>query len=140
MAADKSGNVELAIYSFNKALALNPNDDFVKSRLGILIEKRVNTKVAKTEKPTKEKDENEFQALDKMDKKTNNFVALLAVKYPQGMTEKTYQEGNKKITKRIIVKGNLGAEYMKIEHSWGGVYYFKNGDVITEYVWQKEAK
>lgn len=140
MAADKSGNVELAIYFFNKALAFNPNDDFIKSRLGTLKEKRANTKVAKTENPTEEKDENEFQALDKMDKKTNNFVALLAVKYPQGMTEKTYQEGNKKITKRIIVKGNLGAEYMKIEHSWGGVYYFKNGDVITEYVWQKEAK
>ena len=140
MAADKSGNVELAIYSFNKALALNPNDDFIKSRLGTLKEKRANTKVAKTENPTEGKDENEFQALDKMDKKTNNFVALLAVKYPQGMTEKTYQEGNKKITKRIIVKGNLGAEYMKIEHSWGGVYYFKNGDVITEYVWQKEAE
>ena len=137
MEADQAGKTESAIFYFNKALVIEPEDSFIQNRLRTL---KSGKSKSTAEKPSKKKNNNEFQALDEMDKKSDNFVALLAIKYPQGMTEKTYQEGNKKVTKRIVVRGNVGSEYMRVEHSWGGVYYFKNGDAITEYVWQKEAK
>ncbi|MBD80162.1 MAG: hypothetical protein CL840_14710 [Crocinitomicaceae bacterium] len=63
----------------------------------------------------------------------------LAKKYPQGLTEETYTEGSKTIVRRIIVDGDIGVEYKKIIHNWGGVYYFKNGNAVNHFVWQKEA-
>ncbi|MBD80163.1 MAG: hypothetical protein CL840_14715 [Crocinitomicaceae bacterium] len=138
MEADQAGNKESAIYFFKKAVAINPNDQAVNSRLRTL--QKGDPAAAANASPKTVSTENEFQELDKLDKKSDNFVALLATKYPQGMTEKTYKEKNKTVTKRIVVKGNLGTEYMKVEHAWGGVYYFKNGEATTKYVWQKEAK
>lgn len=67
------------------------------------------------------------------------FCAELAKKYPQGLTEETYEEGGKKVTKRVIVDGSIGVEFKKVVHNWGGVYYFKNGSPTTNFTWQKEA-
>lgn len=59
--------------------------------------------------------------------------------YPSGITETITEEGNKKITTRIVVKDGKGDEYKKVEHNWGGIFYFKNGDAVTERVWDQEA-
>lgn len=64
----------------------------------------------------------------------------LAQKYPSGITEEEYKEGNKSITKRIVVRGGKGNEYKRVEHSWGGVFYFKNGEAITDRVWKSETE
>ena len=69
----------------------------------------------------------------------NGYSNELAKKYPQGLTEETYTEGSKTIVKRVIVEGEVGIEYKKITHNWGGVYYFKNGTPVNHFVWQKEA-
>ncbi|MCH2214001.1 MAG: hypothetical protein MK086_02410 [Flavobacteriales bacterium] len=59
--------------------------------------------------------------------------------YPSGVTETVSEEGNKTITTRIVVKKGSGDEYKKVEHNWGGVFFFKNGVAVTERVWDQEA-
>lgn len=64
----------------------------------------------------------------------------LGSQYPTGVTEEVTKEGNKTITKRIVVANNLGNEYKKVVHDWGGVFYFKNGEAVTERVWIQETE
>jgi len=64
----------------------------------------------------------------------------LAQKYPKGITEEISTEGNKTITKRIVVSGETGNEYKKVVHNWGGVFFFKNGESVTERVWNQETQ
>ena len=63
----------------------------------------------------------------------------LAREYPDGVSEKIFEEGNRVITHRIVVKDGLGNEYRKVKHGWGGVFYFKNGVSISERVWIQET-
>jgi len=69
-----------------------------------------------------------------------DFQKELGEKFPNGTTEEIYTEGNKTITKRIVVLNNLGNEYKKVVHNWGGVFYFKNGEAVTERVWIQETE
>jgi hypothetical protein len=64
----------------------------------------------------------------------------LAQKYPNGVTETVTTEGNKVITQRVIVKDGKGDEFRKVEHSWGGVFFFKNGEAVPERVWKQETE
>ncbi len=68
------------------------------------------------------------------------FVHDLASKYPEGLTVEYESFDRKEIEVRVLIEGNLGAEYKKVSHAWGGRYYFKNGKASSAYVWQKEAK
>lgn len=63
----------------------------------------------------------------------------LASKYPDGVTEEQFKEGNRSITKRVVVKDGVGDEYRKVVHGWGGVFYFKNGESISERAWNQET-
>ena len=63
----------------------------------------------------------------------------LAENYPPGITERVYQDGSRKVTSRVVVKDGKGNEYKKVEHGWGGRFYFKNGSPISEGTWQQEA-
>ncbi len=68
------------------------------------------------------------------------YTSELAKKYPEGITEEITQESNRKIIRRIVVRGNEANDYLKISYSWG-TYYFKNGDIsISENVWNAETK
>lgn len=73
-------------------------------------------------------------------KQTTDFRIQVAQQYPDGFTEEIYEKGNRKITKRVLVKNNLGDEYLKVVHPWGGEFYFKNGEPITQFIWQKETE
>jgi hypothetical protein len=64
----------------------------------------------------------------------------LGAKYPTGVTERTYTEGNRTITERIVVRDGRGDEYRKVVHAWGGKFYFKNGEAIPERVWVQETE
>jgi len=64
----------------------------------------------------------------------------IATNYQDGFTEEVYQKANRKITKRVLVKNGLGDEYQKVEHAWGGKFYFKNGEPITQFIWEKETE
>ena len=71
---------------------------------------------------------------------TEDFRKELGEKFPNGTTEEMYTEGNKTITKRIVVLDNIGNEYKKVVHNWGGVFFFKNGEAVTERVWIQETE
>ena len=64
----------------------------------------------------------------------------LAAEYSDGVTEEIFTEGNRTITKRIVVMDGKGDEYRMVKHGWGGVFYFKNGTSITERVWKAETE
>lgn len=70
----------------------------------------------------------------------DDFQKELGSKFPNGITETTSKEGNKTITKRIVVTEGKGNEYKKVTHNWGGVFYFKNGIAVTERVWKQETE
>ena len=63
----------------------------------------------------------------------------LAQEYPPGVTEESYTEGNKVIIRRVVVNGNRGDEYSKVIAKWG-IFYFKNGQSITEAIWTRETE
>ena len=63
----------------------------------------------------------------------------LAQEYPEGVTEESYTEGNKVIIKRIVVNGNRADEYSKVIARWG-IFYFKNGQSISEDLWRSETE
>jgi len=71
---------------------------------------------------------------------TDDLREELGQKYPDGITEETTTEGNKTIIKRVVVSNNLGNEYKRVIHNWGGVFYFKNGEAVTERVWTEETE
>lgn len=87
----------------------------------------------KLEYPTTEKAE-------KVDKSSPEFRQQLAKEYEEGITETTYRKGNRVVTKRVVVKGEYGDEYLKVKHDWGGLYYFKNGQPIKAFIWDKETE
>ncbi|NNC82183.1 MAG: hypothetical protein HKN79_01290, partial [Flavobacteriales bacterium] len=95
----------------------------------------------KTEPSRTEKVSTKHQLLDQVDedRSIEEVQQELAESYPDGVTEETFSEGNRTITKRIVVKDGLGNEYRKVKHGWGGVFYFKNGTSITERVWNQET-
>lgn len=73
-------------------------------------------------------------------KNTENYRKYLATIYPEGWTEEEYEEGKKKVTKRVIVEGKSGDEYLKVLHHYGATYYFKNGVSISYATWIAESK
>jgi hypothetical protein len=64
----------------------------------------------------------------------------LAKQYSEGITQRSYDEGTRKVTEHIVVKNGLGNEYKRVEHAWGGKFYFKNGSSISERVWIEETR
>lgn len=59
--------------------------------------------------------------------------------YPEGITEEIIEEGNKIMTKRVVVRQGKGDEYLKVQYNWGGTYYFKNSKSVSDSVWLTEA-
>ncbi|MFQ5334792.1 MAG: hypothetical protein ACE5DN_01825 [Flavobacteriales bacterium] len=74
------------------------------------------------------------------DKQSVAFQQQLAKKYPQGITEERYKEGNISYIRRIVVEGPKGTEYLEAIHQWGGRFFFKNGEAITERLWILETE
>lgn len=113
----KAKNYELAKSSYLNAASLKPKEETPASKI-----KEVDALIEK--------------------EKQSQYTNELAKKYPQGVTEEVSKEGNAKITKRIVVKGNTGDMYVKKETSFGAVYYFKNEATITEaeYIKNTEGK
>lgn len=131
------GNIKEAKFFFNKALALKEDDTYVRQELAAMEKMPEQEKVVVEDRNAEFADHSD---LNKMDKKSEAYHTELAKRYPQGATTRSYKEGNKNITKTIIVKGEIGTEYTRIQYSWGGVYYFRNGEAISKILWEKDTK
>ena len=68
------------------------------------------------------------------------YLSELAQKYPEGITTENHT-GQGKTIKRIIVNRNgIANEFREVKHSWGGIYYFKNGQSIVQSSFYLETK
>lgn len=54
----------------------------------------------------------------------------------EGVTENSYKLGNKMVTERIVKIGNKVDKYKKVV-SKSAIYYFRNGQSITEVTWRQ---
>ena len=81
----------------------------------------------------------EPEVVEKPFKNSDNYRKYLATIYPIGWTEEMESKGNKEITKRILVQGNSGDEYMRVVHPYA-TYYFKNGVSISYATWVAESE
>ncbi|MBN8697902.1 MAG: carboxypeptidase regulatory-like domain-containing protein [Bacteroidetes bacterium] len=106
-------NFDKAKQAFNEALTIKPNDELPKSKL---------------------------KEIDVMIANADAFKNDLAKKYPVGVTEEVVKEGNTKVTRRIVVTGYKGVLYEKKETNFGAVYFFKDGNAITEQIYNSETK
>jgi tetratricopeptide (TPR) repeat protein len=68
------------------------------------------------------------------------FQNELGKRYPVGVTEEVDEHPRKTITRRIVVKNEIGREFMRIRHNWGGTYYFKDGEATSPFIWQLETR
>jgi hypothetical protein len=68
----------------------------------------------------------------------------LALIFPQGVTQKVYQKKNEYgeitsiTTRRVVVVGNKGDDYIH-KKTKAGNFYFKNGKSISEGTWDLET-
>jgi tetratricopeptide (TPR) repeat protein len=69
-----------------------------------------------------------------------NYLNQLSGEYPRGITVEYYNLKKRKI-KRVIVNHNgVAKDYRRVKHSWGGVFYFRNGQSISKAVFNVETK
>ena len=64
----------------------------------------------------------------------------LARKYGDGITEEVIEEEGKTTLRRVVVKEGVGDEFLRVKHSWGGTFYFKNGLAISYYTWKVQTE
>jgi len=59
---------------------------------------------------------------------------------PDSRTEETIDDGKKKTTTISIIKNNYLTIYTKVVHTWGGVFYFMDGEDLTEVEYNNRTK
>ena len=111
-------NYKEAKKNYEEALTYKGGDAYAKGRL-VEIEKLLNA--------------------DGATKSDEHLKALLA-KYPQGVTEETINGTGVVIIQRVVVKGQNAWVYQKKVFSWGGISYFRDGNPITELIFENETK
>ena len=123
-----------AKHAYEEALTYQPAEKYPKDRIkqiaDILNSAQAvqNTKKEKSSPPVSPED------------KKKQYQSELRSKYPVGVTEEEYLDGNKTILRRVVIHDDYAGVYTRITHNWGGVYYFKDNDAITEVMFENESK
>jgi hypothetical protein len=60
--------------------------------------------------------------------------------YPEGLSEETITENNRVLYRTVIKKSITQDVFYKIVYNWGGVFYFKNGQSMSEANYNTELK
>ncbi len=68
------------------------------------------------------------------------FLSKLAEKYPEGITIENYTPKGKIIKRIIVVHNGVANDYREVKHDWGGKYYFKNGQSISNSIFYGETR
>jgi ribosomal protein S18 len=67
------------------------------------------------------------------------FLSELSKIYPRGVTEEVVEAKNYRILRHVINQDGIVTVYEQRTWDWGGVFWFKNGDVnITESLYKLE--
>ncbi len=134
---------------YENALEYKSNEEYPKNKLKVIenlladLEKTKNQKSSqKASKSKKKKEEPQLQDFSefKSDKERKEFLNKLAKEYPRGKTVERYNLGNRTITRIIMNYDGMATDYRTVRHSWGGVYYFKNGRNISQAKFSVETK
>ena len=126
---DKSSSEEEMLRQKKTAAKSNTN---VKSQAEIEEERRRALVKAKTEMEQRQRTAK--GSLGAMDGPT----PLYQPTPPDGRSEKSYVDGNKRVTEVTVVKAGKVLIYRKISYVWG-VYYFRGSQSITESLYIQEA-
>ncbi len=60
--------------------------------------------------------------------------------YREGVTEETVNEITRVIYRTVVKKDGAAYNYQKIVYNWGGIFYFKNENIITEISFEQDIK
>ena len=60
--------------------------------------------------------------------------------YREGVTDETINESNRIIYRTVVKKEGSTFNYQKIVYGWGGIFYFKNENSITEISFEQDIK
>jgi hypothetical protein len=63
-----------------------------------------------------------------------------AVKYAKDRTDEVTKLERLTITRTVFNRDRVITFYTKVEHVYGGVFYFKNGDDISEWQYNHETR
>ena len=95
----------------------------------------------KDDEAKEKKAENTPPAMDfgnSKDRKT--YLNNLAKKYPKGITVENYELKKRKVKRVIVNYDGIATDYRRVKHSWGGTFYFRNGQSISKGVFQVETR
>jgi len=73
----------------------------------------------------KPKDTSKPVVVDKQ-KPVSNLPKFEEKFYPEGITQETYNEKGRVITRNVVKKNGVQISYVKIVYDWGGIFYFKD--------------
>lgn len=73
-------------------------------------------------------------------KAAGKLKSYLASIYPAGITIEITKDDRKETKRYIVNRDSLANEYIEVLHAWGGKYYFKNGETISNIIFKKETK
>jgi ribosomal protein S18 len=118
-----------AIASFRNASNIKPDEALPKKRIFDIQEE------------LKNQNKKQLEEIDFANKAVaEKYLSELARKYPEGITEENYDAtGGKKIKRIIVNRSGVANDYREVTHNWGGVYYFKNGQSISKFLFSQET-
>ncbi len=123
--------------------AINEGKSFFNSALlKECILKRVKIYGLTGQKEKRNEDIEKLREIDSRDiKSLSDYIMVkdLWEVYPQGVTELIFNEKDKKIIQRIVIKDKNVDIYQKIIHPWGAVYKKNDMDISSD-IWEIEMK
>ena len=136
---------------YKKALQIKPDEEYPRNRLKLIeniiqrFESAEQVSNERTDKKLKEdrssKDQTKLQKFEfKTSAEQNAYLNKLAKDYPEGVTVEKFDLGNRTVTRVIVNYGGIAKDYRKVKHSWGGTYFFRNGQSISKAVFNVETK
>jgi tetratricopeptide (TPR) repeat protein len=136
-AANELRKYQEAITEYEAALDLKPEEVYPAEKIKEIKAKLELAQKIEDEKATlieESKKEPEGISMEK-----ERILSELALEYPEGLTEETYMDGQKKIVRRIVVKYGRADDYKMVVQPWGAKFYFKNDKSIPSHLFALET-
>ncbi|HNV96513.1 MAG TPA: hypothetical protein PKG63_08570, partial [Bacteroidales bacterium] len=139
-----------AIAYYQTALKQKPNETYPKQKITEcqdLLKKRNEEEQKRLAEEKQRQIDEQQEKLKKLEAVNFNdkaaveqYLSELAKTYPEGVTEENYEDKSKKIKRVIVNREGVANEYRQVLHSWGGEFFFKNGQSISKNLFLLETK